>query len=142
MAAVRVAGRRLLLSAPSRIVREACNRQRLLRGGDDLRKLPLSMRKANLDRLQARRPDGIFVSDFEQGEIGPDLFARYVNSGLRVWFRSSAIGHTAAVVRTLDQGEEPQAPRNGACGGIVLLDKQVDVCLSGVVSTRRCNTLS
>src|SRR6516165_12319060 len=34
--------------------------------GDDLRKLPLSMRKANLQRLLSRRPDGIFVSDFEQ----------------------------------------------------------------------------
>ena len=42
--------------------------------GDDLRDLPLSMRKANLQRLLASRPDGIFLSDFEQGEIGPDLF--------------------------------------------------------------------
>jgi ATP-dependent DNA ligase len=33
--------------------------------GDDLRRLPLSMRKANLQRLLSRRPDGIFVSDFE-----------------------------------------------------------------------------
>jgi hypothetical protein len=41
--------------------------------GDDLRDPPLSMRKANL-RLLARRPDGIFVAPFEQGEIGPDLF--------------------------------------------------------------------
>ena len=39
-----------------------------------MRDLPLSMRKANLARLLARRPDGIFVSDFELGEIGPDLF--------------------------------------------------------------------
>jgi len=37
--------------------------------GDDLRDLPLSMRKANLQRLLARRPDGISLSDFEQGEI-------------------------------------------------------------------------
>jgi ATP-dependent DNA ligase len=44
--------------------------------GDDLRDLPLSMRKANLARLLARRPDGIFVSDFEQGGIGPDLFRK------------------------------------------------------------------
>jgi len=29
--------------------------------GDDLRALPLSMRKTNLARLLARRPDGIFV---------------------------------------------------------------------------------
>jgi len=32
------------------------------------------MRKASLARLLARRVDGIFLSDFEQGKIGPDLF--------------------------------------------------------------------
>ncbi len=32
------------------------------------------MRKANLSQLLARRVDGIFLSDFEQDEIGPDLF--------------------------------------------------------------------
>src|SRR5258705_12625290 len=42
--------------------------------GEDLRKLPLHLRKTNLARLLARRPEGIFVSDFEQGEIGADLF--------------------------------------------------------------------
>ena len=41
--------------------------------GEDLRGLPLSMRKTNLARLLARRPDGIFVAQFEQREIGPDL---------------------------------------------------------------------
>src|SRR6516164_7568707 len=30
--------------------------------GEDLRSLPLSMRKTNLARLLARRPDGIFVA--------------------------------------------------------------------------------
>jgi len=50
--------------------------------GDDLRNLPLSMRKANLARLLARRPDGIFMSDFEQGEIGPDLFRKACEFGL------------------------------------------------------------
>ena len=50
--------------------------------GDDLRNLPLSMRKANLQRLLSRRPDGIFVSDFEQGEIGPDLFRKACEFGL------------------------------------------------------------
>src|SRR5262249_44433773 len=39
-----------------------------------LRNLPLSMRKANLQRLLARRPEGIFLSDFEHGAIGSDLF--------------------------------------------------------------------
>ena len=50
--------------------------------GGDLRKLPLSMRKANLARLLARRPDGIFISPFEQGEIGPDLFRKACEFGL------------------------------------------------------------
>ena len=49
---------------------------------DDLRDLPLSMRKANLARLLVRRPDGIFVSDFEQVEIGPDLFRNACEFGL------------------------------------------------------------
>jgi bifunctional non-homologous end joining protein LigD len=54
----------------------------LLVEGDDLRKLPLSMRKASLDRLLARRPQGLFVNPFERGEIGPDLFWAACQMGL------------------------------------------------------------
>ena len=54
----------------------------LAEGSDDLRKLPLSMRKANLERLLARRPEGIFINPFERGEIGPDLFRAACNMGL------------------------------------------------------------
>jgi bifunctional non-homologous end joining protein LigD len=50
--------------------------------GDDLRRLPLSMGKTNLARLLARRPDGIFVAPFEQGEIGPELFRAACRMGL------------------------------------------------------------
>ena len=50
--------------------------------GDDLRALPLSMRKANLARLLRGRPDGIFQAPFEQGEIGPDLFRKACEFGL------------------------------------------------------------
>jgi bifunctional non-homologous end joining protein LigD len=50
--------------------------------GEDLRPLPLSLRKTNLARLLARRPDGIFVAPYEQGEIGPDLFRACCNMGL------------------------------------------------------------
>jgi hypothetical protein len=46
--------------------------------GGDMRRLPLSMRKANLARLLRGRPEGIFINLFEQGEIGPD------SQGLRV----------------------------------------------------------
>jgi ATP-dependent DNA ligase len=50
--------------------------------GDDLRKLPLSMRKTNLQRLLARRADGIHTGPCEQGEIGPDLFRHACLMGL------------------------------------------------------------
>ena len=50
--------------------------------GDDLRGLPLAKRKTKLARLVARRPDGIFISDFERGEIGPDLFRAACRMGL------------------------------------------------------------
>ena len=40
------------------------------------------MRKTNLARLLARRVDGIYLCDFEQGEIGPDLFRHACLMGL------------------------------------------------------------
>jgi bifunctional non-homologous end joining protein LigD len=50
--------------------------------GEDLRPLPLSLRKTNLARLLARRPEGIFGAPYEQGEIGPDLFNAACRMGL------------------------------------------------------------
>jgi ATP-dependent DNA ligase len=50
--------------------------------GDDLRRLPLSMRKTNLARLLRGQPEGIFINPFEQGEIGPDLFLKACEFGL------------------------------------------------------------
>ena len=54
----------------------------LVADGDDLRRLPLSLRKTNLARILARRIDGIHVAPFEQGEIGPDLFRHACLMGL------------------------------------------------------------
>src|ERR1700712_957995 len=54
----------------------------LVDGGDDLRKLPLHLRKNSLSRLLARRVGGIFLSDFERGEIGPDLYRHACLMGL------------------------------------------------------------
>jgi hypothetical protein len=51
-------------------------------GGEDLRPLPLSMRKANLARLLRGRPDGMFVAPFEAAGIGPDLFDAACRMGL------------------------------------------------------------
>jgi bifunctional non-homologous end joining protein LigD len=50
--------------------------------GDDMRALPLSIRKTNLARLLGRRTDGIFIAPFEQGEVGPDVFYAACNMGL------------------------------------------------------------
>lgn len=50
--------------------------------GDDPRHLPLHARKNHLARLLARRRQGIFVSEFEYGEIGPDLFRAACRMGL------------------------------------------------------------
>jgi bifunctional non-homologous end joining protein LigD len=69
--------------------------------GDDMRSLPLSMRKTNLARLLARRPDGIFVAPFEQGEIGPDLFRPPANSAWKAWCRSDGIGHIGPAGRRI-----------------------------------------
>jgi bifunctional non-homologous end joining protein LigD len=54
----------------------------LAEGGEDLRKLPLHLRKTNLERLLARRPEGVFVNPFERGEIGPELFRAACRMGL------------------------------------------------------------
>jgi bifunctional non-homologous end joining protein LigD len=50
--------------------------------GEDIRDLPLSMRKTNLERLLRGRPDGIFINPFEIGAIGPDLFRAACGMGL------------------------------------------------------------
>jgi bifunctional non-homologous end joining protein LigD len=42
--------------------------------GKDLRDLPLSMRKAGLAQLLADQADGIFIAEYEQGDIGDALF--------------------------------------------------------------------
>jgi bifunctional non-homologous end joining protein LigD len=82
--------------------------------GDDLRKLPLHLCKNNLARLLARRPEGIFVSEFEQGEIGPDLFRQACKFGLEgLVFQAPGERLSRRPVAGLDQGEEPKSSRVG-----------------------------
>src|SRR4051794_28259917 len=54
----------------------------LVSDGADVRALPLHLRKNSLARMLARRVDGIFLSDYEQGEIGQDLFRHACLMGL------------------------------------------------------------
>jgi len=63
--------------------------------GEGLLGLPLSMRKQNLAQLLARRPDGIFVAPFEQGEMAPICFAPPAKWDLRAWCRSARIARIA-----------------------------------------------
>lgn len=51
-------------------------------GGEDLRQLPLHLRKNNLAQLLRRHPEGIFVAPFEQGDIGPELYQAACRMGL------------------------------------------------------------
>jgi bifunctional non-homologous end joining protein LigD len=64
--------------------------------GDDLRDLPLSMRKANLARLLVRRPDGFSLATLSWSRSGRIYSAKPASLASRVWFRSIAIGPTAA----------------------------------------------
>jgi ATP-dependent DNA ligase len=73
--------------------------------GDDLRYLPLSMWKANSARLLARRPDGIFLSDFEC-EIGPDLFVAACRMGLEGLVSKHRDRPTDASIKAPDQGQK------------------------------------
>ncbi|WP_246767565.1 hypothetical protein [Bradyrhizobium sp. CCBAU 53340] len=68
-------------------------------GGDDLRALPLHLRKTNLERLLVRWLDCIAVGPFESGEIGPDLFRAACRMGLEVWSPSIAIGPIAVAAK-------------------------------------------
>ena len=50
--------------------------------GEDVRQLPLSMRKALLDRLLGKQAEGMFMATFERGDAGPVLFSAAVSMGL------------------------------------------------------------
>ena len=79
----------------------------LVSNGQDLRKLPLSRRKANLARLMARRVDRIHLAPFEQGEIGPDLLQPDGAGG--VGFEAPREQLSWRPGAEMDQGQEPAA---------------------------------
>ena len=70
------------LPAPSIMTRSGSARSTSSPRATTTCKLPLHLRKASLERLLARRPEGIFVNPFERGEIGPDLFGAACKMGL------------------------------------------------------------
>ena len=86
--------------------------------GDDLRKLPLSIREQHLSRLLKRRPNGIFIAPFEQGEIGPDLFRAACDMGLEGMVSKRADRPLYAPVdrRTGSRSRTASIPLIGECG--------------------------
>jgi hypothetical protein len=75
--------------------------------GEDLRKLPLGLRKTNLARLLARRPEGMLVS----GEIGPDLFRAACRTGSTAWFVSAVTGSIGATGRRIGLRSKTRSTR-------------------------------
>ena len=68
------------------------------------------MRKTNLQRLLARRVDGIHLAPFEQGEIGPDLFRHACLMGLEgLVSKHRDSPYRGGRFDSLGQGEEPAA---------------------------------
>ena len=64
----------------------------------------------SLALLLARRAVGILLSDFEQGEIGPDLFRHACLMGLEgLVSKHRESTYRGGRFRPLDQGEEPAA---------------------------------
>jgi len=84
---------------------------------DDLRRLPLSMRKTNLARLLRGRPDGIFINPFEQGEIGPDLFRAACDMGLEGLVSKHRDRPYQSGRSSTGSNQVPEAPRLRAGAG-------------------------
>lgn len=83
--------------------------------GEDLRPLPPHLRKYNLARLLACRLRGIFLSDVQQGDIGPDLFRHaFIMKAPRTALRRRALS-------SLDQGQEPEPSLHRQGQGSVFL---------------------
>jgi hypothetical protein len=66
--------------------------------GEDHHRLPLSLREANLDRPLSRQVGGIFMADYEERDIGHDLFRAACRMGLE----SIVSKHPAAPIVAAD----------------------------------------
>ena len=93
----------------------------LVSDGEDLRKLPLSMRKTNLSRLLARRVDGIHLSAIRAGRDRPGPVPPRLPDGAGGHGLQASREHLSRrPVPALDQGQEPAASRVQQGSGSVL----------------------
>ena len=79
----------------------------LVADGEDIRKLPLTMRKTNLARLLAKRVDGIFLSDRTGRDRAGPIQARLPDGpgGLRIQTKGPTLSRRPVAI--LGQGQEP-----------------------------------
>ena len=93
----------------------------LMSAGDDLRPLPLHLRKNHLAKMLRRRVDGIILNNFEQGEIGSDLSRHACLMGLEgIVSKPKDHPYRAGSIQALDQGEKPNVTCDEPAGGDVL----------------------
>jgi hypothetical protein len=104
--------------------------------GDDLRGLPLSMRKAGLAKLRGP-PDGMFIAPFEAGEIGPDLFRAACRFSLEGIVSKRRDRPYRAGVTGLGQGEEPGVTGHDASEGCRVVERGIEIT-SSPCSTAAC----
>jgi bifunctional non-homologous end joining protein LigD len=91
----------------------------LMNAGDDLRPLPLHLRKNHLAKMLRWRVDRIILNDFERGEVGPELFRHACLMGLEGIVSKQGPAVSARSIQAPDQGEEPNVtgnePARGGC---------------------------
>ncbi|BAL08514.1 MULTISPECIES: ATP-dependent DNA ligase [Bradyrhizobium] len=83
-------------------------------GGEDLRQLPLTMRKTNLSRLLRGRPDGIFIAPFEGERLGRTFSRQPVAWASRPGLETPRPALWRRPLERLDQVEEPDQSGNDA----------------------------
>jgi hypothetical protein len=78
------------------------------------------MRKADLTRLLAHRPKGIFISEFERGEIGPGLFRKACEKIKTAFIAASRLPVQAHPIRPYyrPMGSDAMLTFGGAAGPV------------------------
>ncbi len=81
--------------------------------GDDMRQLPLSMRKANLARLLAVAVRASSSPHSKKARSAPTCFGPPAEWGWKVWFRRTRPSLSRGSVAILGENQEPQTSRDG-----------------------------
>jgi hypothetical protein len=92
--------------------------------GEDLRGLPLSLRKTNLDRLLARRPDGIFVAPTGR-DRSRSVSGRVPDGAGGIGVEAPRPSLSGWPVEALAQGHKPKALGDEPGGGYIRVNQRL-----------------